>query len=334
MSARSPTSPRCGAGKFADERPHMKLRRTRFVALLAASAAATVRPARAQTPVLRIGAVPSDSYAEPYYGLDSGVFARAGLNVEVTSFGSGAQITTAVAAGALDVGLADPIQVGAGYLRGVGFAYFAGGVEYRTDAASTQLCISRSGPIKTVKDLAGQTIGVFGLRSMPVFSTREWLKANGVDADGVKFVELSPSAMVPAIARGTIAAGVVVEPELSQVGDQGCVAFEKIYDYCAKFFYIASWFAKRDWLAQNAPSARKLVAAIYDTARWANTHRSESLAILAKYAKMEPEKIARMTRASYATALSPREVEPPIALATKYGVFERPLNASDLIVRV
>lgn len=312
----------------------MHLHRSRFVALLAAAPIAVSRPARAQTPTLRVGAVPSDSYAEPYYGLDGGFFSRAGLNVEITSFGSGAQITSAVAGGALDAGLADPIQTGAGYLRGVGFAYFAGGVEYTTTAPTTQLCISKNGPIKTPKDLAGQTLGVFGLRSMPVFATREWLKANGVDVATVKFVELPPSAMVPAIVRGTIAAGVVVEPELSTVGDEGVMPLAKVYDYCAKTFYINSWFAKRDWLTANDATARKLQAAIYETARWANTHHADTLPILAKYSKMDPSKISRMTRATFATDLEAKDVEPPIALATKYHLFDKPLNAADLIVKV
>jgi NitT/TauT family transport system substrate-binding protein len=310
------------------------LHRSRFIALAAAAPVAIAHPARAQTSALRVGAVPSDSYGEPYYALDGGFFSRAGLNVEVTSFSSGAQITSAVAGGALDFGLADPIQTGAGFLRGVGFAYFAGGVQYTSAAPTTQLCILKNGPVKTPKDLAGQTLGVFGLRSMPVFATREWLKANGVDAEAVKFVELPPSAMVPAIVRGTIAAGVVVEPELSTVADDGVMPLAKVYDFCAKQFYINSWFAKRDWLTANAATARKLQTAIYETARWANTHHADTLPILAKYSKMDPGKIGRMTRATWATDLDAKDVEPPIVLATKYHLFEKPLNAADLIVKV
>jgi ABC-type nitrate/sulfonate/bicarbonate transport system substrate-binding protein len=309
------------------------MHRTHFIAISAAVVAAT-RPARAQAPAVRIGGVPSDSYGEPYFGLDGGFFAKAGLNVEVVSFGSGAQIAAAVAGGALEVGLADAIQVGAGYQRGVGFGYFAGGVLYSSSAPTTQLCVAKSGPIKAPKDLAGATLGVFGLRSMPMFSTREWLAANGVDADGVKFVELNPPAMAPAIARGTIAAGVVNEPQLSAAAADGVVPFAKVYDYCAKAFYISCFFAKRDWLTKNAELAHKLAQAIYDTARWANTHHADTLPIVAKYTKMEPERIATMTRATYDTTLDPRKLQAPIALATRYQVYERPLTAAELIVRV
>jgi NitT/TauT family transport system substrate-binding protein len=310
------------------------MHRSRFIASAAVTSLAATAPAGAQAPTVRIGGVPSDSYGEPYYGLDGGFFAKAGLNVEVTSLGSGAQIAAAIAGDALDVGLADAIQVGAGYQRGVGFGYFAGGVLYSTNAPTTQLCVVKNGPIKSPKDLAGATIGVFGLRSMPMFSTREWLNSNGVDAESVKFIELSPPAMAPAIARGVIAAGIVNEPQLSAAAADGVVPFAKVYDYCAKLFYISCWFGRREWLTKNAATAHKLMQAIYETARWANTHRPETLQIVAKYTKMEPERIAAMTRATYDTALDPKKLEAPIALATRYHVFEKPLSATELIVKV
>ena len=310
------------------------MKRSRFALLLAGSAGAVPHCLRAQTLTVRLGGIPSDSYGEPYFGLDGGFFSRAGVNVEVTSFGSGAQIATAVVGGALDVGLADPIVIGSAVVRGVGLGYFAGGVEYSTDAPTTQLCVLRAGPIKTPKDLNGQTLGVFSLNSMPLYATREWLRQSGVDTDSVKFVELSPPAMIPAIVRGTIAAGVVNEPLLSSAPSEGVAPFAKVYDACAKFFYISCFFGRRDWLQQNAPVMRKFTQALYDTARWANSHHPDTLKIVAKYTKMEPERIASMTRAVYDTALDPKKLAAPLALALKYQAFDRPLTASDLIVRI
>jgi ABC-type nitrate/sulfonate/bicarbonate transport system substrate-binding protein len=112
------------------------------------------------------------------------------------------------------------------------------------------------------------------------------------------------------------------------------VPLAKAYDACAKNFYINSWFANRDWLAKNAETVRKLVRAIYDTARWANSHHAETALILAKYAKMDPEKIRKMNRAVYDTVIDPKKLQPPLDIAWKYHALERPLLASELIVRV
>jgi NitT/TauT family transport system substrate-binding protein len=239
-----------------------------------------------------------------------------------------------LAGGALDVGQADPIQIAAASLRGVPFRYFAGGSLYSTNAPSTQLCIAQNGPIKTAKDLQGQTVGVFGLGSMPEFATRAWVGNQGIDASGVKFVEVPPPVMVPAIARGTIAAGLVAEPQLSHAPDSGVVPYAKVYDACAKVFYINSWFANADWLAQNAETARRLAGVIYATARWTQTHRAESLAILAKRGKIDMIAAAHMTRSLFDTALDPKKVQPPLDLAWRFHGLSKEVTAADISAKL
>jgi NitT/TauT family transport system substrate-binding protein len=313
----------------------MHLSRSRSLALLGAAASlAWATPLRAQSAKLRIAAVPTDSYAEPYYINDGGFFSRAGIDVEINVFGTGGQIATAVAGGALDVGIADPIQVGSGFIRGVPFGFFAGGMMYSTDEPTSELCVSKTGPIKTAKDLEGKAIAVNGVKSMAEFATRDWIRDNGGDPAKVTFVEIPPAAVPPALQRGTVAAGMVSEPNLTIVADFDIVPLGKTYDACAKYFYIDLWFARREWIAANQETVRKMVGAIYEGARWANTHRPETLAILAKYAKLDVGKLGKMHRASYDTQLDPKKIQPPLDIAWKYKALERQLDANQLIVRV
>jgi NitT/TauT family transport system substrate-binding protein len=305
---------------------------------LACAGGAALLPAYARSAAaavkLRVAVVPTDSYALPYYGLDQGFFAKAGIDVDLQTFTTGSAITNALAGNALDVGLADPIQVGEAVLRGVPFAFFAGGTIYSTSAPTTELCVKSEGPVKSAQDLSGQTLGVFGLGSMPEFATRAWLSSNGVDPLNVKFVEIPPAAMVPAIARGTVIAGVVSEPALSAADQSGVVPFAKVYDACAKSFYINSWFANRTWLGQNAATVRKLIDAIYETARWSNAHRPLTLPILAKYTKVQPDQAARMQRATFDTTLAKDRLQPPLDIAWKNHALSKALTATDLIVGV
>lgn len=299
-----------------------------------APALVVARPARAQSTKVRMAVVPTDSYAEPYYALEGGFFSKAGLDVDLHAFTTGGQITGAVAGEALDVGIADPIQVGDAVNRGVPFKYFAGGMYYSTNAPTTQLCVLGSGSIRSAKDLAGKTLGIFGLKSMPEYALRNWLKQQSVDASTISFVEIPPPAMIAAIQRGTVAAGIVSEPSLSQAPAGGVVPLVKIYDYCAKFFYINSWFATAPWLQANAETAHKLATAIYDAARWANGHHTESLQILAKYGKIDTAAAAHMNRALYDTTLDPKKIQPPLSIAWQYHGMSKELAAADLIAKV
>jgi NitT/TauT family transport system substrate-binding protein len=312
----------------------MGFSRARFLAALAAAPVLGAAPAVAQTPPpLRLAAVATESYAEPLYAADGGFFSRAGIDVEMQFFTTGGQITNALAGGALDAGIADSIQVGNAFNRGVPFAFFAGGMEYTSQASTTQLCVEKDGPIRGPKDLEGKTVGVNGLKSIAELSVREWLRTNGVDVSKVAFVEIPPSAALAALQRGTVAAMMISEPVLSTAGEDTRY-LASAYDACAKNFYINCWFANRDWLAKNADLAHKLAQAIYDAARWANTHHAETAPILAKYAKLEPDKITKMQRAVYDTSLDPKKMQPVLDIAWRYHVLEKPLTAADLIVKV
>lgn len=227
---------------------NLSLSRARAVALLAS--AAVVRPARtlAQSPVtIRLGSYPADTYAEPYFAADGGIFTRAGLNVEVTSLST---ITQAIAANALDVGLSDPVQVAHAVHAGVPLAFFAGGGLYSSDAPTTLLCVGKNSAVRGAKDLEGQTIGVQQLASLSALAAREWLRQNGADPQKVQFVEIPFSDMTPALGRGTVAGAVIAEPFLSD-SRTDARPLGKVFDAIAKSFYVCGWFASRDWLAKN-----------------------------------------------------------------------------------
>src|SRR5208282_1706826 len=99
-------------------------------------------------------------------------------------------------------------------------------------------------------------------------------------------------------------------------------------------FMVGGWFAKSDWIESNRETARRFVAAIYDTARWANAHPLESSAILAKYAKLDPDVVKDMNRAPYGTSLVPSMIQPVLDLSYKYKVIDRAYSATSIIAKI
>jgi len=51
---------------------------------------------------------------------------------------------------------------------------------------------------------------------------------------------------------------------------------------------VSCWFSTRSWLEQNRARKDRIVSAIYDTARWANAHQAQTLAILARTLRSIP----------------------------------------------
>lgn len=308
--------------------------RARAIALLAAAATGglATRGGAQTLQTLRIGTLQGDSYAEPFYAADAGFFSKIGINAEFTINTNGNQLVQAVVGNALDIAVIDPINLAHPVNAGVPFAFFAGGGLYSSDAPTTVLVVNKSSPLRTAKDLEGKTIGVPGLATISALGAQEWIRKNGADLDRVSFVEIPLSAAPAALARGTIAASVLVEPYLT-VSRADLRVFGKCFDALARSFYINCWFAPRAWLTANPDLAKHLTRTIYDTANWANTHHPETAAIVSKYFKLEEATVREMTRVRFSSSLEPRLIQPLLDAAHDFKQLDK-VSAESLIVRV
>jgi ABC-type nitrate/sulfonate/bicarbonate transport system substrate-binding protein len=137
--------------------------------------------------------------------------------------------------------------------------------------------------------------------------------------------------MVPALKEHRIDAGILIEPFIAGAGED-VASIAAIDDYVAKRFLATGWFASDAWLAAHPDLAAKFAAVMKQTAEWANTHHSESAAILLKYTKVTPDIVAKMQRATYGTTgLDAGLLQPVIDNAAKYGSFPRPVTAAELM---
>jgi NitT/TauT family transport system substrate-binding protein len=311
------------------------LSRSRALGVIAAGAAMLPRMAAAQSaPVpLRVGSVAADTYAGGYYALDLGLFDKAGLSVEITPFANGAAMAAAAAGGSIDVGIGDATELANGISRGIPFVLIAGGGVYASAAPTTTLCVAKTSTFAKASDLEGQTVGVVSLVSLMSAGVKSWLTQNGADITKIKFVEMPFPQMPGALSRGALQAATLSEPIMSDALAADAKIFGKPYDAIAKQFYISDWFTTRDWLAKNPDIAKRFVGAIYDAARWANTHHDESAAILSKYTKIDVDRIKRMNRSGYATDLKSAMIQPVLDTAFKYKALGTQTAAPTMIAK-
>jgi NitT/TauT family transport system substrate-binding protein len=310
--------------------------RAQFVSAIAALAIAP-SAAAAQTPVgtpLRIASTASDSYAGALYAHDAGFFERVGLNADVQILASGAAITAAVAAKAIDIGITNALPLVAAVQHGVPFRYICSGGLVNLDEFG--MCVAPDSPIKEWKDLEGKTVAVSALNDIAVIGMRALVDQQGADSSKVKLVEMPFSQMAGAVSRGIVDAGPIAEPALSAAKKQGTVRVLKpaIFSPFGPHFMVGGWFATDDWISANRDTARRFTSAIYAAANWANTHTAESSVILAKYSKIDVATVAAMNRSPLGTSLTPDMLQPVIDLAYKYKVIDRPLKAAEIIAKV
>jgi NitT/TauT family transport system substrate-binding protein len=311
--------------------PSLSRNHVLMLALGAAASPLLPAPARAQAlPAVRIGAATADSFAEPYFAADAGFFTRAGLAAPISTFPGGGPIVQAAAANAVDVGIADPIALVNVVRAGVPMVYFAGAGLYSSDAPTTLLCVAAGSPLRTAKDLEGQTIAVANISSISTVAVKAWLEQGGADLTKVRIFELPQAEMPASLVRGTVTAAFMAETFITAERDRLRV-FAKPYDTVGKQWLLSGWFASRDWLAHNADTAKRLTTAIYAAARWANGHHDETAVILSKQTGMDVARIRSIHRIQYATSLDARLIQPVLDAATKFKLLEAHVNAADLL---
>jgi len=294
-------------------------------------AAVPLRVSAQSTPALRVGVESgTETFAELQYGADAGVFARAGLNVVPSSFPTAGPIAAALAGGALDIGTVDLILLANAINRGIPLVAIAASGLFRSQEPTSGLCVPVSSSIRNAKGFEGATIAVGTLVSLTSVSLRMWLAQGGADLAKVQFVEMKFAEMPAAAQRGNVAGVYVPEPLITEnAGTLKLIATP--YAAIAPTFPISVIVTTRSWLAENRDVARRFVAAVYDTARWANAARAQTAQMLSKYSQLDLDVIKRMHRTQFATALEPAQVQAVLDAAATNKLLDRVTNAADLI---
>jgi NitT/TauT family transport system substrate-binding protein len=284
----------------------------------------------AQRATLRVGSVPADPFAEAYYAQDMGFFAKAGLDVEITNFSNGAGSTTAVAGGAIDIGISTVTMMANAALHGVPMVYIAGGALYDDRAPSAVLCVAKNSTITEPKDFEGKVIAIAALHDGTHLGAAAYLIKNGIDLGKVSFIEMPFPVMGAALRRGTIAGAMIAEPFVTASADDIRV-FALAEGAVAPRYMAGGWFALQTWVDANRDVARRFTAVIYQTARWANANRTRSGEILQKYSKIDQTTLDHMTRSTYAEELTPALIDPNLQWASRLKFTDRLVTAKEMI---
>jgi NitT/TauT family transport system substrate-binding protein len=272
---------------------------------------------------------PSDSGGEVYYAQERGTFKKYGLDVEIINLAGGAAVSAAMASGKYEIGQGNLASIAAAREAGLPFVLVAPASLYNSRAATSALVVAKDSPIKTAADLVGKSLANPAIKDIGTVALDMWLAQQNVDPSSVRILEMPQAVMSEALARGTIAGALMIEPFLSASLAGGSRVLAYHYSAIAPRFVIAAYFARSDWVAAHPEAARAFAAAMAETARWANANHAQSAQILAKYLKVPPA--PNQTRTPYAETLDPALLQPLIDAAAKSKMIKEPLAASALL---
>lgn len=244
----------------------------------AAGLALGARPLLAATQKIRVG-LPTKTWWPTVLAetaVAQGLFAKAGLDPELTIYRSGGEAFEALAAGATDFTIGLVSQQGTGRKRGIMTKIVALGVEANT---GWKLMVKPSSPIKSVADLAGKKVGITAAGSLSDFMAL-WTRSNAK----VEFtsVPLGGGGLVPNLMSGNVDAAVVYSPLSFQMIQNG--QGREILDYAKAIPpHLASGWATTDKIINERKDLlRGALQAMYGAVAYMQNNPAAAIKIIAE----------------------------------------------------
>jgi NitT/TauT family transport system substrate-binding protein len=303
-----------------------------FGAALAAPAlAGAPAPVRAQQKTVRVGTIPVDVGANCFYTSDLGLFAKAGLDVQISPGASGPAIAQAVAGGALEVGVSNVATIAAARLRGLPFRFIAPAAVVAPGPRSTDVVmVLKDSPITAGAGMNGKLIAINGLKDLQEIEARGFVDRFGGDSSTIRFAEIPFPAMGGALEQKRVDVIFPTEPFSTADTTTGKV-IGNAFDGVAPRFMLLGYFASETWLQAHPDVAAKFVSALREGSEWANAHRTESGEMLVRHTRMTADVIVKVARATYGLSLNRAQLVPVIDLAVRYGILTSSVSVADLV---
>ena len=304
-------------------------------AALAGALAAPAIVARAATKITYGYSAVSD-FATVFIATDEGLFARRGLEVEPKFIPINSTIPAAIEAGSLQMGGPTPTGYLQAVLGGLDHVVLGGGGVLSKTYTELGLVAKAGAGIRNAQDCVGKKIGVPGIGALLHVAFRQWLKINGVDANGVSFVESPFPQHADMIRGGSIDAVVTGGPFMTRIVDSGG-------GYVASYFttFLPEGYptvlhvARRDWAAQNPAAVKAFRDAINEAAAFLLQPRNDARVreLMAKYLKLPPPAVAKMQISPPGPIVTAKQLQWWGTLLREQGLASTLPNYPDLIAK-
>jgi NitT/TauT family transport system substrate-binding protein len=310
--------------------------RGQFVRTCAAVAASlgVARPAFAQngaaTPLV-VGVLPTPDVAGVLYGRSQNTFAPAGLDVELQTMQSGADILAAAVGGSVQIGFADSYTLIQAFQHGIPLRLISPGGLYQSTAPSVKVLVHEDSSIKSAKDLAGKTLGGT-LHNILGLSVNAWLMREGVDPASVHLLTTLPSLTLTAFQARRVDAIVTFEPFLSAAEALGARVIGTPFDAIAPAFLASSWFGIAPWVTDHRSVVKTFTTLMTHNAAYVNAHYQEMIPMLAEFSKLTPESLSARPQSKVPPALVPAQLQPVIDTAAKFHWIPAAYKAENMML--
>ncbi len=234
-------------------------------------------PADAQTK-LRVGKAQPNQFAfvPADIGVESGIFKKRGLDIEISSFGGDARMMQALAADGIDIALGG----------GPAFATIVKGSPMKAVAAlanapnTIMMVVLKDGPIKSADDLKGKQISVSTAGSLTYWLTMQLSRSKGWGNDGIKIVPLGAAAAQIAALKTKQIDGVTTDSvTVYNIVEEGSGRILVKFGDSVKDFHVHVIYAADKLIQSNPEAVKAFLAGWMETIAFMRDNKDKAVAI-------------------------------------------------------
>jgi NitT/TauT family transport system substrate-binding protein len=296
--------------------------------------AALLAPAAAQPALttIRVGVLPNDDMIALLYGVRTGMFEKAGLDVQIDrSASNGAAIAAAVTGGSLDIGKSSLQTLIEAHIHNVPFWLIGTAAVYDSRAPYAGLLVLKDSPYTQTTQIQSGVVGLSSAKDVAQIAILKSLDDAGVKPTGLQFTEIPMSAGAAALEAGRTVAQEISYPLAQAAIDSGKFRFLPALDTFGKTYAFSVYFTTKDYASKNAALVKTFTRVLADAARFTNGHHDVTAPMLADYSGIALATIQRMPRVNNGTGITPGSVQPMIDAEAKYGFIDHAFPAADMI---
>ena len=275
---------------------------------------------------------PDEGFKDVYYGVQSGLFAKYGLDVQPRIVHGGAVVLAGLAGGSYQVAYTNIVPVLQAHVHGLPFQIIAPSTIFIGDHPQNAMLVAKDSPIRSARDLDGKTIGTQSLQDLNSVSMRAWIDKNGGDSSSLHVIEVPSPSAVSALTSHRIDAMALSEPLLTMALETGQVRIlSRPQTAVSDRFQSQVFVANADYVAAHADAMMKFAKAMHESAVYNNAHLKQTAGMVATFTSVPADVISRTTRSLDGEYVVPRFIQPIIDFAAKYGMIPQAFPAEEII---
>jgi NitT/TauT family transport system substrate-binding protein len=260
-----------------------------------AALALLAAPAAADPIKIKIACTATSDCASAMIATYDGVFAKHGIDADMTLIGINTNIPPAIASDSIQIGGPTSTVFLQAVDGGLDLVAISGASVLDPPTAAQIAVVQKPGlTLSKPADFVGKKIGVPGIGAFLHVLFRKWLIEGGVDPTKVNYVEVTFPTQNDALKSGAVDAVLTTEPFVSRIvaAQNGTVAARYAADL-HRADPVIEYVATRDWADKHPEAVKAFREAIQETAKIANADHGKVAEAQSRFTHMKVELLRR-----------------------------------------